>query len=171
MAARGTPSLPTQLHHTQQHNTPSALLQRLRGPLTELVQCGVCLNTMAAAHAFPCSHAICGLCAVEWMRRRPSCPTCRAPAEFSQAVPVPTLDALADALAPLLAAEERDDLLARRGAWQRSGVRSGRGGEARSCERAQRGATRASPKSWLFPSLVVFLSAVSFHCPAPYNEG
>ena len=117
MAARGTPSLPTQLHHTQQHNTPSALLQRLRGPLTELVQCGVCLNTMAAAHAFPCSHAICGLCAVEWMRRRPSCPTCRAPAEFSQAVPVPTLDALADALAPLLAAEERDDLMARRGAW------------------------------------------------------
>ena len=30
---------------------------------------------------------------------------------------MPTLDALADALAPLLAAEERDDLMARRGAW------------------------------------------------------
>ena len=41
-------------------------------------QCAICQGMVVAPHLLPCSHRFCGVCILEWLKRKGSCPTCRA---------------------------------------------------------------------------------------------
>lgn len=59
--------------------------------LAEL-QCHVCLEALVLPEALPCGHLFCAECLAKWLRRQPSCPTCKSDVSDSKGVRVPAVE-------------------------------------------------------------------------------
>lgn len=62
--------------------------------LGEEMQCVICQSFLCAAHALPCSHTFCGDCLVQWLSKKPHCPTCRQPTGGANPTPIHNIDSM-----------------------------------------------------------------------------
>lgn len=62
--------------------------------LGEEMQCVICQSFLCAAHALPCSHTFCGDCLVQWLSKKPHCPTCRRPTGGASPTPIHNIDSM-----------------------------------------------------------------------------
>ncbi|GAQ89187.1 Forkhead-associated (FHA) domain containing protein [Klebsormidium nitens] len=89
--------------------------------LGEEMQCVICQSFLCAAHALPCSHTFCGDCLVQWLSKKPHCPTCRQPTGGANPTPIHNIDSMIErAASRCMSAEEKAEFDRRKGVFKTS---------------------------------------------------